>query len=111
MAVTDVKQGTSANGAQGQDEQIAQEPRTEQPSTEAPSTPASEDRTADHTRGKIIACVAVLAGGALAVILRGRRARAHRHGRPRGPLVPAMLTRTGRSRHTSSARGRKRRCR
>src|SRR5664280_186034 len=37
MAETDVTQGTSANGAQGQGEQIAQEPGARQPSTEAPA--------------------------------------------------------------------------
>jgi hypothetical protein len=111
MAETDVEQGTSANGAQGQDEQIVQKPGTEQPPTEAPFTPVAEDLTADHRRGKIIACVAVVAGGALAVIRRGRRARAHRQGRRRWPLVPAMLTRTGHSRHASSPRPRKWRCR
>lgn len=111
MAETDVKQGADANGAQGQGERIAHEPGTEQTSTEAPFTPAPEDRAADHRRGKLIVCVAVLAGGALAAVRRGRRARAHRHGRRRWPHVPAMLTRTGCGCHTSSARGCKQRCR
>jgi hypothetical protein len=113
MAETDVEQDTGANGPQGQGEQIAQEAEAPQPSTEAPVTSAApEGRVAGRKRVKIIACVALVGSGALAAIRRRRRARAHRQGRRRWPVGPAMLTRTGRSRRAAgSARPRKRRCR
>ncbi len=113
MAETDVTQGTSANGAQGQGEQIAQEPGARQPSTEAPAAPAApEGRIADRRRRKIIACVALVGSGALAAIRRGRRARAYHQGRRRWPVVSAILRRPGRSRRAASgARPRKLRCR
>ena len=97
MAETDVKQDTSANGAQGQGEQIAQEPGTQQPWTETPAAPAAPvGPIADRRRGKLIACLALVGGGALAAIRSRRKARAHRQSRRRWPVVPAMLTRKGR---------------
>jgi hypothetical protein len=120
MAETDLEQGTGANGAQEQGEQIAQEPGAhaqepgeQQPWTEAPAAPAAPvGPIAGRRRGKMIACVALVGGGAFAAIRKGRRARAHRQSQRRWPVVPAMLTRAGRSRRAaSSARGRKRRCR
>jgi hypothetical protein len=113
MAETDVEQGTSTNGAQGQGEQIAQKPDTQQPSPEVPAAPTPpEGHAANRSRGKIIACLALVGGGALAAIRRARRARASHKRRGHWPVVPAMPTRIGRSRRAASgARARKRRCR
>jgi hypothetical protein len=113
MAETDVTQGTSANGAQGQDEQIAHEPGVQQPSIEAPAAPAApEDRTGSHKRRRIIAFVALLGSGAIAAIRRIRRTKAQHRRERRWPVMSAMLTRRGRSRRAaSSARPRKLRCR
>lgn len=112
MAETDVEQGTSANGAAGKDEQIAPQPEAPQTWTDTSARPAaSEVPTADHRRAKLIACAALVGGGAFAAIRKTRRRRAQSHGR-RWPAVPAMLTRTGRSRRkASSGHARKRRCR
>lgn len=113
MTETDVTQGTGANGAQGEGEATAQEPGAQQPWTETPAAPAPpEGHAAGARRGKIIACVALVGVGALAAIRRGRRAKAHRQGRRRWPVLPAMLTRTARSRRAaSSTRLRRWRCR
>jgi hypothetical protein len=104
MAETDVEQGSSTNGAQGQGEQIAQKPETRQPSPEVPAAPAPpEGHTASRGRGKIIACLALAGGGALTAIRRARRARASHQRRRRLPVVPAVLTRRGRSRRAASS--------
>jgi hypothetical protein len=111
MAETDVEQGTSTNAAQGEDEQITRESKAPPPWTDTPAAPAAPEG-ASHKRGKLIACAALVGGGALAAIRKGRRTRALRQGGRRWPAVPAMLTRTGRrSRRASSGRARKRRCR
>jgi hypothetical protein len=113
MAEADVKQRTSANGVPGEGEQIAQEPETQQPRTEGPAAPVERDGpAAPGRRVKIIACIALVGGGALAAIRRTRRARAHDQGRRHWPLSPAMLTLKGRShRAATSARRRKLGCR
>jgi hypothetical protein len=98
MAEADVEQGTSANGVSGEGEQIAQRPEMQQPPTEAPAAPVEpEGPAANGRRVKIIACVALVGGGALAAIRRARRATAHDRGRRHWPLSAAMLTRKGRS--------------
>jgi hypothetical protein len=111
MAEADVEQLTSANGAQGQGEQITPEPETLQPWTEEPAPTAPETRTADRRRTKIIACLALAVGGALAVIRSRMRARSQR-GRRRWRVFSAMRNRTSRGhRATGRARLRKLRCR
>jgi hypothetical protein len=97
MAETDVEQGTSANGAQG--EQIGHEAETRQPSPEMPAmSEAPEGLAADRARGKLIACLALAGGGAFAAIRRARRARASQQRERRWPVLPAMRARKGRSR-------------
>jgi hypothetical protein len=113
MAETDVEHGAGVNGTQGQGEQIAPETETQQLSPEVPASPvALECHTASRSRGRIIAGVALVGGGAFAAIRRARRAEASHQRRGPRHVVPAMLTRRGRSRRTaSSARARKLRCR
>ena len=72
MSETDLKQGTGANGASGQDEQIS-EAQGEGRSTEVPPyEPAAVDRAASRRRARIIAGGTVVAAGALAFIQIGR---------------------------------------
>jgi hypothetical protein len=95
MAEANVEQGTSTNGAHG--EQIAGEAETRQPSPEMPGAEPLEGHPAGRSRGKIIACLALAGGGAFAAIRRARRAKASHQRRRRWPVLPVLRARSARS--------------
>jgi hypothetical protein len=105
MAETGVEQGTGAHDSQTQSTQNAQEPGAQQPWREpSPAPAAPESPPAGRRRAQIIACVALVGGGALAVIRRRRqaKAKAQHQGRRHWPVSSATLPRAWRSRRAAS---------
>ena len=111
MTETDLSQGPSANGAPGEGEQIsgaAGERRSIEP---PPCAPEAADRAAGRRRWKILACGAIVAGGALAFIRRGKRSRTQRRAQRRWLHMTTVARHSGRYRHAYLGRPHKRRCR
>ena len=109
MTQADVERSPSANGTQGDDDQIIKEPQPEQPSADVPMTPgSSEDGRAPQTHAKEKFAALVLAvGGVLAVIRRRRRAKSARERVRRLPSISSMRPRGRRKGRSTKRAGRR----